>query len=196
MYITLTFVLSLIGALVFVPKFKSVVEKQNVGVNFFLTLIATLVGVLLAIEISNYEAKQKEKQDVIKLLNSSITSVDTCHDYSTKLIEHFDSMADDDQSKSEFFVKNPPPYPEYLDAFLTQSIVGKNLSEASLSDLNISTINLKRSQSTNPTLYLAILEQTIRILQLEAQFQSGAISEHQLATELDKLSSEINQLTS
>ncbi|MCG9758981.1 hypothetical protein L1D50_07660, partial [Pseudoalteromonas sp. Isolate6] len=57
-----------------------ITERFSLGINFLLTLIATLVGVLLA--ITDYEAEQKEKQDVVKLLMSSISSVKTCYEYS------------------------------------------------------------------------------------------------------------------
>ena len=58
LYIILTILLCFLGVFTFIPKFKSVIERYSVGINFFLTLVATLVGVLLAISITNYEAKQ------------------------------------------------------------------------------------------------------------------------------------------
>ncbi len=145
LYLILTILLCFLGAFTFIPKFKSVIERYSIGMNFFLTLIATLVGVLLAISITNYEAKQKEKQDIIKLLKSSISSVETCYEYSEELIEYFNKLPKEDELKAEFYLKNPPPYPEYLDTFLMQNIVSKNLSGTTLSELNEYLINLKRS---------------------------------------------------
>jgi hypothetical protein len=187
LYITLTVVLSLLGAFTFVPQFKSIIERHSIGVNFFLTLIATLVGVLLAISITNYEAEQKEKQDVIKLLKSTITSVEACYEYSEELIEYFDELPKNDESKPEFYVKNPPPYPEYLDTFLMQNIVSKNLSGATLNDLNEYLINLKRSRTINAPLYLTVLGQTLKLLELEVDYQKGIIDEKQLDTQLSAL---------
>ena len=184
LYIISTILLCLLGVFTFIPKFKSVIERHSVGVNFFLTLIATLVGVLLAISITNYEAKQKEKQDVIKLLKSSISSVETCYEYSEELIEYFNNLPKEDELRVEFYLKNPPPYPEYLDTFLMQNIVSSNLSVATLSDLNEYLINLKRSRKFDALLYLKVLEQTHKLLELEVAYQEGLISEAQLDLEL------------
>ena len=74
-YIVLTSIFVLVGLFTFVPRLQSTLQNYNVGVNYFLTLIATLVGVLLAIAITNYEESQKEKRDVIKLLNASIARI-------------------------------------------------------------------------------------------------------------------------
>lgn len=187
LYIILTIVLSFLGAFTFIPQFKNTIERYSVGVNFFLTLIATLIGVLLAITITNYETEQKEKHDVIKLLRSAMTSVETCYEYSEELIEYHDKLPTKDESKPEFFVKNPPPYPEYLDTFLMQNIVSKNLSGATLNDLNEYLINLKRSRTFNAPLYLTVLDQTLKLLELEIAFQKGEINEEQLDSKLSNL---------
>jgi uncharacterized protein YlaN (UPF0358 family) len=187
LYIILTILLCFLGVFTFIPKFKSAIERYSVGINFFLTLIATLVGVLLAISITNYEAEQKEKQDVIKLLKSSISSVETCYEYSKELIEYFNKLPKKSELKAEFYLKNPPPYPEYLDIFLMQNIVSKNLSEAALSDLNEYLINLKRSRIPNAPLYLKVLESTLKLLELEVAYQKGLINEAQLDLKLSAI---------
>ena len=187
LYLIFTILLCFLGFFTFVPKFKRVIERHSVGINFFLTLVATLVGVLLAISITNYEDKQKEKQDVIKLLMSSISSVEACYEYSEELIEYFNKLPKEEELRTGFYLKNPPPYPEYLDTFLMQNIVSKNLSGATLSDLNEYLINLKRSRTFNAPLYLKILEQTIKLLELEVAYQKGHISEAQLDLELSAI---------
>jgi len=68
-----------------------------------------------------------------------------------------------------------------------QNIVSKNLSGATLSDLNEYLINLKRSRTFNAPLYLKILEQTIKLLELEVAYQKGHISEAQLDLELSAI---------
>lgn len=187
LYLILTLVLTLLGAFTFLPNFKGAIERNSTGINFFLTLIATLIGVLLAISITDYENKQKEQQDVIKLLNSAITSVDTCYDYSEELIEYFAQLPPDDGSKLNFYEKNPPPYPDYLDTFLMQTLVSKNLSGSTLNKLNENLINLKRSRSHNAQLYLYLLAQTLKLLELEVAFQTGTINQEQLTTQSDLL---------
>ena len=69
-YTIITVFLFILGIITFIPRFKRVINSNQLGINFFLTLIATLIGVLLAISITNYENKQKETTDVIKLITA------------------------------------------------------------------------------------------------------------------------------
>lgn len=89
------------------------------------------------------------------------------------MIEYFNKLPKEDELKAEFFLKNPPPYPEYLDTFLMQNIVSKNLSGTTLSNLNEYLINLKRSRTYNAPLYLKVLEQTLKLLEFEMAYQKG-----------------------
>ncbi|MBU2970176.1 hypothetical protein KO527_12525 [Pseudoalteromonas sp. C2R02] len=81
------------------------------------------MGVLLAIAITNYEDSQKEKQDLIKLLNASIESVDTSYDYANELVKFEENLKAGNDKKQDFFVNNPAPYPEYLDTFIMQNTI-------------------------------------------------------------------------
>jgi hypothetical protein len=177
----------LIGLITFIPGLQSRFQKYNLGINYFLTLIATLVGVLLAITITNFEESQKEKSDVIKLLNASIESVDTSYDYTDELLQYETTLKDNDLRKVDFFIKNPAPYPDYLDTFIMQNIVSKNLSEPVLSDLNALLINLKVSKRKSIPLYLKFLKQTIKTLELEILYQKGLLTNLQLESNLDML---------
>lgn len=185
LYLTLTVVFIFIGLLTFIPRLNKAVQRYAVGVNFFLTLIATLVGVLLAISITNYDQAQKEKDDVVKLLNSAMTSVDSCLDYSEALVDYYKKLPTDDKTRHDFFIKNPLPYPQYLDTFLMQNIVSKNISGEALSDLNEYLINLKRSRTGDTGFYVKALKQTLALLDSEIEFQQGNINERQLDIVLD-----------
>lgn len=187
LYVVITVSLVFLSVIILLPKFNNFNERYSLSINYVLTLVATLIGVLLAIAISNHEADKKENEDVIKLLGSSMSSVETCHDYTEKLIEYYDSLPKDDESKKDFFSKNQPPYPDYLDIFLMQNVVSKNLTSDTLSDLNEQVINLKRSHGSDAFVYLVFLEQTLAILSLELSFQKGEISTEQLNAKLDAL---------
>ena len=88
LYTLITFALVFFTCLLFLPKFKRFIEQQSVAFNFLLTMVATLVGVLLAIAISNYEADKKEQEDVVRLIDASITSIESCAGYTQALLEH------------------------------------------------------------------------------------------------------------
>ena len=186
-YSLVTLILVLGTSLIFLPRFRQLVERQNLAVNFFLTLIATLVGVLLAIAISNHEQAQKEKGDVAKLIRASIHSVETCYEYSQALVKHFDTVANDSANRADFFSNNPLPYPDYVDVFVMQNIVSKNLSQVALSDLNELIINLKRASSTKPSLYLTMLDRTKQLLESELRYQQGKINYQELELQLDAI---------
>ena len=189
-YSLVTIILVLATCVIFLPRFRKFVEQQNLAVNFVLTLVATLVGVLLAIAISNHEQDEKEKGDVAKLIRASIHSVETCYEYSEVLLQHYQTESAELVSQEDFFSKNPLPYPDYLDVFIMQALVSKNLSQASLSDLNELLINLKRSIERKPDIYLEMLEQTKQVLLIELLYQNGNIDGSELEQKLDAIEME------
>lgn len=186
-YTIITVFLFILGIITFIPRFKRVINSNQLGINFFLTLIATLIGVLLAISITNYENKQKEKTDVIKLINAGSSSVKIVLEYSEALITYFDTLPNDNNLRDTFYDNNPIPYPDFLSTFLTQTIVYRNLSEPTLLYLNTLLINLKKSHSTHPALYVALLKQAEEVLKAETDFQKGNLTEQQISQKLAQL---------
>ncbi|BFT30039.1 hypothetical protein D210916BOD24_12150 [Alteromonas sp. D210916BOD_24] len=190
-YLIFLAIFSLLGVVTFVPAFTRIVERYPTGINFFLTLLATLIGVLLAIVISDYEAKQNEKQDVIKLLTSAISSVEQCHQYSVQIVEYYQSLPPNEYDKKLFFQQNTPPYPAYLDIFLAQNMVSTNLSGTTLNDLNEYLINIKRTQNYNAILYIDMLNQIKQLLGLEITYQQGKIDRIELEARADVLKEQL-----
>jgi hypothetical protein len=188
-YTLITLSLIFISFIIFLPKFKSFTEQYSLGINFILTLVATLVGVLLAISITNYENDKKEKKDVTKLLNSAITSVEAAYNYSEEIIEYFNELPKDSPQRQDFYTKNALPYPVYLESMLMQSIVSKNLSGLTLSMLNLFIINLKRTQQYKPDVYPILLSLINEILLLEIKFQNNTITEIKLNAQLELIDS-------
>lgn len=187
MYTILTIGLVFLSTFILLPKFKDFTERYSLSINYFLTLVATLVGVLLAIAITNHEAGKKEKQDFVKLLYSSISSVDACYEYTESIIKEFEQLAPAEAEKSQFYAQNQPPYPNYLDTFLMQNIVSKNLSSDALSDLNEQVINLKIVREKDANIYLSFLGETRNILSLELLYQQGKIDSTELEKRLGEL---------
>lgn len=187
MYTILTIGLVFLSTFILLPKFKSFTEHYSLSINYFLTLVATLVGVLLAIAITNHEADKKEKQDFIKLLHSSISSVEACYEYTENIIKEFEQLTPEDAQKTQFYAQNQPPYPNYLDTFLMQNIVSKNLSSNALSDLNEQIINLKIVREKDANIYLSFLGETRNILSLELLYQQGKIDSTEFEKRLGEL---------
>lgn len=187
LYLILTLLLISVGILAFLPRLQSLIGRYNTGVNFFLTLVATLVGVLLAIMISNYENEQQDKENYIKLIYAAVATLQETKEYSERLFEVKENHPELTAEQEQFFDKNPLPYPDYLDTFIAQSIVGRNISLPTLSDLSEQLTNLKRAKTTQEKLYLHFLQQTISTLQTEAKYQKGLINQDQLESELEKI---------
>jgi len=192
-YLLLVVLLSLVGVFAFLPQFQPWIRKYNTGINFFLTLIATLVGVLLAIAISDYEADKKEQQDLIKLLRAAENVVENSADYTNDLMLIYMELAEKDERKKAFFLRNPPPYPNYLDSLLNQNIASKNISSEGLEVLNEYLFNLKKVRQSDIDIYLHLLQQIRQVLQLEQEHQASKLDLQSLDLKLEQLQQQSQQ---
>ena len=168
-----------IGLIAFLPRYQNMIKKYSVGINFFLTLIATLIGVAIAIIITEYEAERKERTDTIKLLISSRESVNISLIYGKALIEKH-------KDKPDFFTHSPLPYPKYLDVLLAQNIINRNLSLHSLKGLNTLVIHLDRSKEDTEC-YVRLLDCTKEVIGLEIKYLSKQISDEEIKQSMDDL---------
>jgi predicted outer membrane lipoprotein len=193
LYTLLTVLLIVLGMLTFVPKYQDAINRFSTGINFFLTLIATLFGVLLAMAFANIEEEQKEKEHVVKLMQATIAAIESSHDYSEELFEFYLKMPKQDEARSQFFAKNPLPFPDYLNTFMAQSLVNRTLSEKTLIDLNEYKFNLqKTSNGSQPQIHLLLLTYTIEALSLEITYQKGEKSLSELEQAIDRKDKKFN----
>ncbi|KZN45464.1 hypothetical protein [Pseudoalteromonas luteoviolacea] len=194
-YLVTTVVLIFCSSILFIPKLKHFTHRNELASNFVLTLVATLIGVLLAITISNYDANEKEREDLIKLLYAAEAVVKESQDYSILLLEHYQERLSDSvskEAKAAFFEKNPLVYPEYLDALMSQHIFIKNLSQESLTELSERLIVMKRAKSIMPELFVKSTSYVLYILEQERRYQQGEITLLELETLLDLKEDEID----
>ena len=108
--------------------------KRKDWTSFILTLIATLFGVVLAIWLTNLEAKSKEKEDTIKLLHAGITIVNSTAEYSKKLNESLQQEAIDSIAIYQEYLdrlqrKNPIPTGELLEPIISNELFIRNVSK-------------------------------------------------------------------
>lgn len=193
LYTLLTILMVVLGMLTFVPRYQAVINRFSTGINFFLTLIATLFGVLLAMAFANIEEEQKEKEHVIKLMQATIAAIESSHDYSEDLYEFYLELPKKDETRAHFFDKNPLPFPDYLNTFMRQSLVNRTLSEDTLIDLNEYKFNLQKTSNGNqPQIYLLLLTYTIEALQLEIAYQKGEKSLSELEQAIDNKDKRFN----
>ncbi|MBQ4813248.1 hypothetical protein A7985_12925 [Pseudoalteromonas luteoviolacea] len=196
-YLVTTAVLILCSSILFIPKLKKFTLRNELASNFALTLVATLIGVLLAIAISNYDANEKEREDLIKLLYAAEAVVKESQEYSTLLLDHYQGQSSNSvtkEQKAAFFEKNPLVYPEYLDALMSQHIFIKNLSQESLTELSERLIVMKRAKSIMPELFITSSSYVLYILEQERRYQLREISLLELEALLDIKEDEIDAM--
>lgn len=184
-YVLATVFISFLGVFLFLPKAKPWLKNNEVGVNFITTMIATLVGVLLAIAITNFEEDKKERRDVIKLIGAAEAAIDETQDYGQALIEQAtksigQNKTDYESELDAFYQRNSLPYPEYLDRFVALELVSKQLSQPTLEMLHSYLINLRRAVPRYPRLAILIQQQLTQILSLEKAMLQGQISRIEL----------------
>ncbi|WP_132703696.1 hypothetical protein [Winogradskyella wandonensis] len=164
--------------------------------SFILTLIATLVGVFIAISLTNSEMRKKEKEDTIKLLNTSRLILINTKSYSQGLKRTVKNLEKDSTSSIEMITQmkkdNPIPFPYLLETVITNEIVSKNISTYSHSQIYTGLLNLKKlADYQTAETYEQALSELIVLMDLEIQFQKGKLDvdeiENRLKTEREEL---------
>ncbi len=150
--------------------------------HFISTLLATLIGVLLAVTLSNNANIKKEKADTVKLLNSAAQIVDMTYDYTVGLESYIlelekDSTINNDSIVSNIKEMNPLPYPDLMETIISNELISKNISEFSYVTINSVIINLKRVREYERiNNYKRHLKELMILLELEIDFQNGNIN--------------------
>jgi len=149
--------------------------------RFISTLLATLIGVLLAVTLSNNANIKKEKEDTVKLLNSANRIIDMTYDYTIGLESYLtelekDTIKSTDSIISSFKEMNPLPYPASLETIISNELISKNMSEFSFVTINSVIINLNRvHEYERINSYKRSLKELELLLELEIEYQRGTL---------------------
>ncbi|AOT10781.1 hypothetical protein [Pseudoalteromonas luteoviolacea] len=195
-YLITTAILIACCMVFFIPSMRQFTKENELVSNFALTMVATLIGVLLAIAISNYDEDEKERRDLIKLLHAAKAVATESLEYSQAVMAFYQSNeagSETKYSKQQFFKDNPLPYPEYLDALMSQQLFIKNLSQESLTELSESLILMKRANTHRPHLFLSSLSFVLYVLEQEQRYQKGEISLHELEKALREREAQLEE---
>ena len=175
---------------------KSRIPKTELR-SFILTLIATLVGVFIAILLTNSGIQKKEKVDTIKLLNTSRLILSDTKLYSQGMSRAVNKIEKDttyNNYERIFQMKkdNPIPFPYLLETVIANEIVSKNISEYSHSQIYTGLINLKKIANYKMIeTYELLLSELIALIDLEIQYQKGELDvdeiENRMRTKRDEL---------
>lgn len=175
---------------------KSRIPKTELR-SFILTLIATLVGVFIAILLTNSGIQKKEKVDTIKLLNTSRLILSDTKLYSQGMSRAVNKIEKDTtynnyERISQMKKDNPIPFPYLLETVIANEIVSKNISEYSHSQIYTGLINLKKIANYKMIeTYELLLSELIALIDLEIQYQKGELDvdeiENRMRTKRDEL---------
>jgi len=157
-------------------------------ISFVLTLIATLIGVLIAIWLSNSQVKKKEKADSIKLLQTARLIMQDTYRYTNALHNTILEMEQDTSVNRIENVKsnNPIPYPHLVETIISNDLVSKNISEYSHSAIYINLINAKKIANYDMVAcYKNHLEKMILLVSLEIDYLNGKIGSQELESDYE-----------
>ncbi len=164
--------------------FLLIIRKKGeklVITRFIATLLSTLIGVLLAVTLSNNAKIKKEKVDTVKLLNSAMHITDMNYDYTVGLEEYILELERDSTNNNDSIItiikeKNPLPYPDLMETIISNELISKNISVFSYVQINSVIINLKRVREYERiNNYKRKLKELVILLELEIDFQNGNI---------------------
>ena len=175
----------LIGLSVLSFVFLLIIRKNGKKVeitHFISTLLATLIGVLLAVTLSNNANIKKEKIDAIKLLNSATHIINMSYNYTVGLESYILELKKDSTTNKDSIItiikeKNPLPYPDLMETIISNELISKNISEFSYIHINNVIINLKRVREYDRiNNYKRHLKELIILIELEIEFQNGGLN--------------------
>ena len=176
-------------------KLRAIIIPKTELRSFTLTLIATLMGVLIALILTNLESRKKEKNDTIKLLKTAKFLLIDTKVYSQKLekaIKEFqsDTLQDNNNIIEEIKKTNPIPFPTILETVLTNEVIFKNISEYSQSQIYKGLINLKKLANYQTlNMYDQSLSHLADLIDLEIKFQNNELGINELQSKI-KIKSE------
>jgi len=162
--------------------------------NFGLTLVATFVGVFLAIDLTNKAERKKEEKNVIKLLNATSVDLRNCKERTNVTYSLATLGADSIYSTGKHIENNPIQYPKLFQSIVSNEVVLRHLSQQGIEVYNQCADNLLSLQNAintgkakNDTIlirtvgvYIKELEYAQKILLLEIGRLEGSVSDKYL----------------
>jgi len=175
----------------FSKRLKSFRKKYSKGVDFYLTLFATIIGVFMALYISTIIEENKNKAYVIDMLKISKSDVKSSFQQNEEILKDIYSMATKDSiisnQDSLNIAINPLYYPKHFEKNMDKDIVARHIElfsyQSMQNDLDFSK-KIKRFfeayayKNGLGTVhhYIAILKGLERKLDAEIQYQHHEIS--------------------
>ncbi|MFC1984303.1 hypothetical protein ACFLVO_04770 [Chloroflexota bacterium] len=196
-------ILGIILSLVYIPRITSPRRLDSLF-KFLLTLLATLAGVFLAFQISNYQEVQNEKDFIAGLLDES------AYEFGLEincLEEDYLSFIDNKQDiiESEELVKAPPLHTIVSLEIVINSTLLSKFGSSSYTEIHtvkheIDGIRMSvNSPEVDPNVKLALIKSYVQwcshmreLLLIESSYIRGNISADEVSRKYEKLITEFS----
>lgn len=169
-------------ALLFVFRKKTFVKDNGPILYFVLTTVATLIGVVLAVNLSEKQALVKEKEDLVKVINSGISVSKLYKNISGALINANNSSElkalklKEKEADSLIIDEINLPKLDFLDNLLSDNSLSKLLSQETLSTLHEFNLNMEVTRNSQIAIYMIYIDMVIKTLGFERDFQLNKIT--------------------
>jgi hypothetical protein len=195
MYLTLSLGLIIITLLLALwGKVKPFRNKYSEFFNFYLTLVATFVGVFLAIDFTNKSEYKKEEKNVIKLLNATVMDLNNKINRAQTTYTLASIGADSLYSARDHLRNNPMQLPNLFQSIASNEIILRHLSPQGIQEFNNCADNIQSLQTTiiegkpkedsilvsTVKVYMKQMDFAKRIIALEVGRMEGDISDKYL----------------
>lgn len=152
-------------------KLKMPSFKRELG-TFTVMLLATFIGVFLAVKFANTRIENNEKNGTVKLLNTAIILLTDLKNQTFLIDNSYEPIAD----SATHIVQYDAQF-ELLKTILSNPLFPSHVSDFSHGKLYLQLNQLQRfSLNMNHDAYAACLLETILLLELEKEYQEGKLS--------------------
>lgn len=195
MYIIITILLIILTSIIALwnklEKFRN--EKKDFF-NFGLTLIASFIGVFLAIYFNNLDEIKKEKKNVVKILEATSTDLNNTFNIVNSIYNISKTDIDSTKSIRKYVENNQIPLPRLFSKIVEDEIILRHISGQGIHHFSLCIDNMVRVQSAinNKTaiedsmllasieIFMKQLEFALKITVTEEAFLEGDVSEKNL----------------
>lgn len=179
-------------------KFPKKIITKSDWISFFLTLVATLIGVLIANSLSESSETKREKEFAIKLITSSSKLVHKTFKLSSSVGKSIEFLKQDssytEENITSIQINNPLPYPDFLKTALDNPAVLNNISSFTYEEFYKQTLNLKKVATFNTlSYYLEGLENIESLLTMEVKFLKKEFDINELKTAYEEAVKQTHQ---
>jgi hypothetical protein len=165
--------------LTFWSKLEKFRKKYTELYNFGLTLVATFIGVFLAIYLTNFSEEKKEKNNVIKLLDATVLDLNNNINKAKTTYAIAKFGADSVYSSRKHIENNPLQLPRLFQSIVNNEVVLRHLSKQGIQYYHMcadNIVSLQTSINEGKAIEDSILLSTVQVYVKQMEFAKKIIA--------------------